>query len=103
MVWKWLSEEWSSIRSRLDTSVSAPLAEMVKTVTESFSTSDQLEALREFADRFASNLGSAERATESAIQTTAANVEWMERHYDDVAGWLMSWEAGQLQQQRSLN
>jgi len=35
-------------------------------------------------------LGTAQRATETAIEETEANLSWMNLHYDEVSNWLRS-------------
>ncbi len=72
----------------MDTSVGASLANVVKSITESFGTKERLTELREFVR--SNDLGTSKTAVNSAIQTTEANLEWMDSHYEDVANWLQA-------------
>ncbi len=95
----------------LDTAVSSPVARIVDAVTAGFNTDEELQELQDFYDDnfaivrfkkvsykthlfpnrfefFISQLGTAERATETALETVEANVAWMADHYDEVETWL---------------
>ena len=88
IAWSWLQTRWNEIIAYFDTSVSSPVGGMVTSVTRSFNTQQELQELQQFYDDNLGNLGSAQRATESAIQTTEANVQWMTDNFDTVVAWI---------------
>ncbi len=87
LAWNWLSSQWDEILAYYDTAVSSPVARMVESVTKGFNTQEQLDDLISFRATNAGNLGTAERAVNSAVDSTTANVAWMDAHYDEVALW----------------
>ncbi len=88
IAWDWMQREWDNIIDYYDTAVSSPVAGMVDDVTKPFNTQTRLQELQQFQINNHNNLGTAERAVESAIVRTEANVQWMVNYYDVVVGWL---------------
>lgn len=62
---------------------------MVRAVTYSFNTEQRLEELQTFYEANYFNLGTAQRATESAIENTEYNIEWMDMYEDTIDTWLV--------------
>ena len=88
IAWTWIQDNWAEIRTYFDTSVSSPIARMFESVTKGFNTATDLGELEAFAEANSDNLGTAQRATESAIVTTKANMHWMQSYFDDIVDWL---------------
>ena len=44
--------------------------------------------IKRFADENEATLSSAQREVKQAIETTEANVKWMEKNYETIAAWL---------------
>lgn len=88
IAWTWIQDNWAVIRTYFDTSVSSPIARMFESVTRGFNTAKDLAELEAFAQVNSDNLGTAQRATESAVVTTKANLEWMQNYFDDIVDWL---------------
>ncbi|TRY78420.1 hypothetical protein TCAL_01678 [Tigriopus californicus] len=88
IAFRWLDSNWDAIRSYFDTAVSSPLADMVGVVARSFNTQEELDGLKIFVQSHQNNLGTAQRATELAIETTEANIAWMEDYYNVIVEWL---------------
>jgi hypothetical protein len=47
-----------------------------------------LKELLTFYDEHLSELGTAKRDAEIAIQNTRANIQWMKNYYTEITGWL---------------
>ena len=64
------------------------LVSIVEVITKSFNTEKRLSELRSFVDANKSNLGSAGKALEAAIDATVFNSEWVQRSARVIAKWL---------------
>ena len=64
------------------------LVSIVEVVTKSFNTDERLQELRSFADANRSNLGSAGKTLEAAIEATVFNLDWVQKNARIIAKWL---------------
>ena len=64
------------------------LVSIVEVITKPFNTEEKLSELRNFVDANKSNLGSAGKALEVAIDATVFNSEWVQRNAGVIAKWL---------------
>ena len=61
---------------------------MVTSCTRDFNTALELQELESFYETNLNELGTAKRATETAISKTKTNIKWMEDYYDQIVAWL---------------
>ena len=90
IAWDWMQREWANIRDFYDTAISSPVGRIVQSVTRSFNTDQELQELNQFYNNNIDNLGTAESSTKTAIKTTEANIDWMNKYYDTVVNWLQN-------------
>ena len=64
------------------------LVSIVEVVTKPFNTNERLQELRNFVDANRSNLGSAGKTLEAAIEATVFNLEWVQKNARVIAKWL---------------
>ena len=64
------------------------LVSIVEVITKSFNTEEKLGEMRNFVEAKKSNLGSAGKALEAAIDATVFNSEWVQRNAGVIAKWL---------------
>ena len=68
--------------------VPPPLGGMVSSCTRDFNTELELQELETFYTTNLNELGTAKRATETAISKTKSNIKWMESYYEQIVTWL---------------
>ncbi|XP_059089638.1 aminopeptidase N-like [Tigriopus californicus] len=88
LAWGWVQEEWDRIVEVFDTAISSSVGRFVTSCTSSFNRPQQLAELEQFYDDHLDTLGTAKRDTENAIQTTKANIDWMNQYYQVIVDWL---------------
>ena len=64
------------------------MGRFVTSSTNGFNTASELRELEEFYALHKAELGTATRATESAIQNAKNNIAWMENYYAEIDAWL---------------
>ena len=61
---------------------------MITACAKDFNTELELSELEKFYEEHLSELGTAKRDTEVAIQNVKANVQWMKNYYTLIVDWL---------------
>merc|ERR1719266_118738 len=69
-------------------STSFAMAGLMKNVLSQRNTRFSLNEIKRFAGENEETLSSAQREVKQAIETTEANVKWMEKNYETIAAWL---------------
>lgn len=69
-------------------STSFAMAGLMKNVLSRRNTRFSLNEIKRFAGENEETLSSAQREVKQAIETTEANVKWMEKNYETIAAWL---------------
>lgn len=87
LTFNYIRDKWTVIFERYGKSFFA-ISSLLKSVTASLNTRFELEQLREFYDSHKDNLGTAKRAFEQSLESTKANIRWMDNNYAQLKEWL---------------
>ena len=88
LAWNWVRGNWPQIyKYYLSGSISSA-GRLVGFCASAFNKEFELKELKDFYEKKVNELGFGKRSTESAIQTTEANVAWMSKHYARIVEWL---------------
>lgn len=88
LVWNWLRSRWADVSEYFDTAISSSVGKMISSCAQDFNTELELKELEDFYNDHLSELGTAKRDTEIAIQNTKANIKWMKTNYAQITTWL---------------
>ena len=88
LVWNWLRNDWKRISTYYNPKTGRTISKVIKRLTSEFNTPLKLKELEDFYSNHESELGRAKTNTVSSIQTTKANVNWMESNYQKISTWL---------------
>jgi aminopeptidase N len=88
VAWDWMRGNWAMLRAEQDNGNMPALPKMVESVAAPFNTAKRLSELEAFLAANAGNLGSADKAFETAIANTKLNVGWMENYAETIVEWL---------------
>lgn len=88
LAWNWLRGNWPKIYEYYLSGSISSAGRLVASCASAFNKEFELNELKEFYNERVNELGYGKRSTESAIQTTEANIAWMSKHYDQIVGWL---------------
>ena len=88
LTWNWLRANWKSIYNYFKSGLDSSLGDIISACAKDFNKEFELNELQKFYEEKLSQLGSGKRSTESAVQKTHANIEWMKKHYDEIVNWL---------------
>ena len=86
LVWKYIQDEWPALVERFGLN-DRYLGRLPKTVTEGFTTEDQLNQVKKF---FSANpeAGAGARARRQALENIEINIKWQDHSYKKVAEWI---------------
>ncbi|XP_052097491.1 aminopeptidase N-like isoform X1 [Mytilus californianus] len=84
LVWDFLRGNWNDISNRFGSA-----SFLLGGVTAKFNTEFDLQSIQTFKDSLP-NLGNAAAAFDRAIETTRANIKWMESNFQIIKDWLQS-------------
>lgn len=87
MAFDFLRDKWDKIK-KIHGSGFFIISNMIKSVTSSLNTPFELKELKEFVSLHRTDLGSATRTFQQAVEQTEANVLWMEQSYSVIDTWL---------------
>ena len=105
VAWDWLRTNWYSVTSYWDTTVSSAVSRwidilvcyydlhsavtrIISVLAEDFNTEAELRQLETFHREHEAELGSAAAAVELRLESTRANILWVETHYTTLLDWL---------------
>ena len=105
VAWDWLRTNWYSVTSYWDTTVSSAVSRcidilvcyydlhsavtrIISVLAEDFNTEAELRQLETFHRKHEAELGSAAAAVEQRLESTRANILWVETHYTTLLDWL---------------
>lgn len=74
---------------------SSSVGKMIKACTNGFNNELELKELLAFHDEKLSQLGTAKRDTEIAIENAKANLQWMKKHSKETTNWFKEARARQ--------
>ncbi|XP_072035872.1 aminopeptidase N-like isoform X2 [Amphiura filiformis] len=86
MVWDFFWENWDVLRKTYGDRAFY-FADMVSSITAKLNTKYELKQLQSLIKDHPDQ-GSAERALQQAVESTQANIRWIQNNYNDVATWL---------------
>ncbi|XP_067090947.1 aminopeptidase N-like [Osmerus mordax] len=90
LAWDFLRENWTYMFTQYGVG-SFSFASLITGVTRRFSTTSELEQLQSFQQAHSAvGFGSASQALEQALETTRANIRWVEDNAGDVLDWFLS-------------
>jgi len=88
LAWNWIRDKWEDISSYYDTAISSSVSRMITAVANDFNTPLELSELQTFIADHETELGTAGSAAEQMVESTKANIIWMEKHYQTIVDWL---------------
>nr|XP_045603518.1 glutamyl aminopeptidase-like [Procambarus clarkii] len=87
LVWNFVKSHWEELEERFTLS-NRYLGRMVKFVCTRFTSSSQLQEMKEFFAEFP-NAGSGARARQQALEEVEGNIKWVEKHEDSLYRWFL--------------
>jgi len=81
-----IQDQWPAVKNYYPSAFS--LSGIIKNTLKDRNTGFELTELKSFAERYKSDLGSAERAVTQAIEGGEANIAWMVTNYEPIWDWL---------------
>ena len=88
LAWDWMTSNWDNLAAYFDINTNKKLGTVIGTIAESLNRQDQLDRLNKFLSDHQADLGASLAGVKSAIQTVKQNVDWMDKHFQKVSGWL---------------
>ena len=88
LAWDWLRSHWDELTTYYDPAVNVYVGRIISAVARDFNTEFLLSQLETFVAEHEGELGTATRDAEMVIQSSRANVAWMEKHYQTVIDWI---------------
>ncbi|XP_045117781.1 aminopeptidase N-like [Portunus trituberculatus] len=86
LAWSYLRDRWDFLSNYFGSFTT--LGDLVLAVSNEFNTREELNQLKMFKEEHASDLNTAERAVNQAIEKTANNIAWMDNNYQTIVNWL---------------
>jgi len=88
LAWNWIRDKWEDISNYYHTAISSSVSRMITAVANDFNTPLELSELQTFIADHETELGTAGSAAEQMVESTKANIIWMEKHYQTIVDWL---------------
>jgi len=88
LTWNWLRANWPAISRYFKAGIDSSLGDIISACASDFNKEFELDELQKFYNEKLSELGTGKRSTESAIEKTLSNIEWMKLHYKEIVDWL---------------
>ena len=88
LAWDWVRAHWADLTTYYDPAVSVYVGRIISAVARDFNTRLLLSQLEMFVTEHEGELGTATRDAGMMIESSRANVAWMEKHYQTITDWL---------------
>ena len=88
LAWDWLRSNWVELTTYYDPAVNVYVGRIISAVARDFNTKFLLSQLETFVTEHEEELGTATRDAGMVIESSRANVAWMEKHYQTVVDWI---------------
>ena len=88
IAWNWIRDNWERLSSYYDTAISSSVGRIINGVAKDFNTPFELAELETFIVDHEDELGSAGRDAKQMVESTKANINWMDQHYQTIVDWL---------------
>ena len=88
LAWDWLRSHWEELTTYYDPAVNVYVGRIISAVARDFNTEFLLSQLERFVTEHEEELGTATRDAGMVIESSRANVAWMEKHYQTVVDWI---------------
>jgi len=88
LTWNWVRQNWGKLSTYYDTAISSSVGRIIAAIAEDFNTEWDLKELEDFIEEHQDELGSAAREAAQMVESTKANIKWMDEHYQTIYDWL---------------
>ena len=88
LAWDWLRSHWEELTAYYDPAVNVYVGRIISAVARDFNTKFLLSELEAFVREHEEELGTATRDAGMMIESSRANVAWMEKHYHTIVDWI---------------